>query len=65
ARQYAAGERKLELVLDGQELEMLSRNCAARRPGRAPPVALVVRRPSPWSCAVRNERVHRVADPPG
>lgn len=36
ARQYAAGERKLELVLDEQELEMLSWNCAARRPGRAP-----------------------------
>ncbi|EAA0985273.1 hypothetical protein DT816_17730 [Salmonella enterica] len=36
ARQYAAGERKLELVLDEQELEMLSRNCAARRPSRAP-----------------------------
>lgn len=44
ARQYAAGERKLELILDEQELEMLSRNCAARRPSRAPPVALVVRR---------------------
>ncbi|WP_079902165.1 hypothetical protein [Salmonella enterica] len=36
ARQYAAGERKLELVLDGQELEMLARNCTARRHGRAP-----------------------------
>ncbi|MGK8935281.1 hypothetical protein ACRS85_21640 [Pluralibacter gergoviae] len=36
ARQAAAGERKLELVLDGQEQEMLARNCAARRPGRAP-----------------------------
>lgn len=36
ARQSAAGERKLELVLDAQELEMLARNCAERRPGRAP-----------------------------
>lgn len=36
ARQAEAGERKLELVLDEQELEMLARNCAARRPGRAP-----------------------------
>lgn len=44
ARQSAAGERKLELVLDAQEMEMLVRNCAARRPGRAPPGARVVRR---------------------
>lgn len=36
ARQFAAGERKIELVLDTQELEILARNCAARRPGRAP-----------------------------
>ncbi|APY53891.1 hypothetical protein LFZ8_03125 [Salmonella enterica subsp. enterica serovar Djakarta str. S-1087] len=36
ARQSASGERKIELVLDEQELEMLARNCAARRPGRAP-----------------------------
>ncbi|EDS4008366.1 hypothetical protein YI97_004970, partial [Salmonella enterica subsp. enterica] len=36
ARQSAAGERKLEVVLDAQELEMLERNCAARLPGRAP-----------------------------
>ncbi|HEC0300772.1 hypothetical protein PX092_00995 [Citrobacter freundii] len=36
ARQAEAGNRKLELQLDDQELEMLSRNCAARRPGRAP-----------------------------
>ncbi|EBN8530075.1 hypothetical protein D1X48_14905 [Salmonella enterica] len=36
ARQSAAGVRKLELVLDAQELEMLSRNCTDRRPGRAP-----------------------------
>ncbi|EBV2370692.1 hypothetical protein MST75_001429 [Salmonella enterica] len=36
ARQFAAGERKVELMLDSQELEMLERNCAARRPGRAP-----------------------------
>lgn len=36
ARQSAAGEHKFELVLDEQEQEMLERNCAARRPGRAP-----------------------------
>lgn len=36
ARQSAAGERKLELVVDSQELEMLERNCCARRPGRDP-----------------------------
>ncbi|EBJ2513199.1 hypothetical protein K9154_003810 [Salmonella enterica subsp. enterica serovar Bispebjerg] len=36
ARQSAAGERKIELVLYSQELDMLERNCAARRPGRAP-----------------------------
>lgn len=36
ARQSAAGERKIELLLDAQELEILEQNCAARRPGRAP-----------------------------
>lgn len=36
ARQAAAGGRKFELLLDAQELEMLERNCASRRPGRAP-----------------------------
>lgn len=36
ARQFAAGERKLELMMDEQEMAMLARNCAARRPGRAP-----------------------------
>ncbi|SQR03916.1 hypothetical protein [Escherichia coli] len=36
ARQAASGVRKLEIVLDAQEIEMLERNCAARRPGRAP-----------------------------
>ncbi|MCU6325696.1 hypothetical protein [Enterobacter quasiroggenkampii] len=36
ARQAEAGERKLELVLDEQEMEMLARNCAGRRPGRDP-----------------------------
>lgn len=36
ARQAAAGERKLELTLDAQELEMLARNCAVRRPGKDP-----------------------------
>ncbi|MCD9249044.1 hypothetical protein LUS38_17705 [Escherichia coli] len=35
-RQAAAGERKLELHLDAQELDMLAVNCAIRRPGRAP-----------------------------
>lgn len=36
ARQTEAGERKIEVVLDSQELEMLERSCAARRPGRDP-----------------------------
>lgn len=36
ARLAEAGNRKLELILDAQELEMLEQNCAARRPGRAP-----------------------------
>lgn len=36
AQQAAAGGRKLELILDTQELEMLERNCASRRPGRVP-----------------------------
>ncbi|ELY6313534.1 hypothetical protein SNQ62_003469 [Cronobacter sakazakii] len=36
ARQAAAGGRKLELVLDQQELDMVARNCAARRPGKEP-----------------------------
>ncbi|WP_336981786.1 MULTISPECIES: hypothetical protein [unclassified Cedecea] len=36
ARQAAGGVRKLELMLDEQEDEMLERNCAARRPGRPP-----------------------------
>jgi hypothetical protein len=36
ARQAAAVEQKLELVLDSQELAMLAHNCAARRPGREP-----------------------------
>ncbi|MEG8135575.1 hypothetical protein [Escherichia marmotae] len=36
ARQSAAGERTVELRLDSQELEMLGRNCASRRPGRDP-----------------------------
>ncbi|EEW5980715.1 hypothetical protein D7V59_10345 [Escherichia coli] len=36
ARLAESGNRKLELQLDEQELEMLARNCAARRPGRAP-----------------------------
>lgn len=36
ARQAAAGDKKLELALDSQELEMLAHNCAACRPGREP-----------------------------
>ncbi|KAA0472876.1 hypothetical protein [Klebsiella aerogenes] len=36
ARQSAAGNRKIELVLDAQERDMLARNCSARRPGREP-----------------------------
>lgn len=36
ARQSAAGERKFEVVLDEQEMEMLAQNCATRRPGRDP-----------------------------
>ncbi|EIY0041999.1 hypothetical protein R1P12_003291 [Salmonella enterica] len=36
ARQAEAGNCKLELQLDEQEMEMLARNCAFRRPGRAP-----------------------------
>ncbi|WP_209634565.1 hypothetical protein [Cronobacter sakazakii] len=36
ARQAAAGGRKLELVLDAQELDMVARNCATRRPGKEP-----------------------------
>ncbi|WP_225182151.1 hypothetical protein [Pectobacterium aroidearum] len=35
-RQREAGVSKLELNLDAQELEMLRRNCAARRPGKEP-----------------------------
>ena len=36
ARRAPSGVRKLEIVLDAQEIEMLERNCATRRPGRAP-----------------------------
>ena len=36
ARQAASGVRKLEIVLDAQEIEMLERNCATRRFRRAP-----------------------------
>jgi len=36
ARQAAAGETKIELVLDNQEIAMLTDNCASRRPGREP-----------------------------
>lgn len=36
ARQKKTGIVKLELLVDEQELEMLQRNCALRRPGRDP-----------------------------
>lgn len=36
ARQSANGVRKMDLALDEQELAMVARNCAARRPGKAP-----------------------------
>lgn len=35
-RQRNAGVIKFELLLDSQELDMLQRNCALRRPGREP-----------------------------
>lgn len=35
-RQKESGVTKIELFLDEQELEMLQRNCALRRPGREP-----------------------------
>ncbi|QPN39131.1 hypothetical protein I3B46_13330 [Providencia sp. 2.29] len=35
-RQKESGVTKIELFLDEQELEMLQRNCALRRPGRDP-----------------------------
>ncbi|RXN73069.1 hypothetical protein D0Z62_04385 [Providencia rettgeri] len=35
-RQKKSGVTKIELFLDEQELEMLQRNCALRRPGREP-----------------------------
>lgn len=35
-RKKAAGIQKFELNLDADELEMLQRNCALRRPGRDP-----------------------------
>ncbi|EJD6041056.1 hypothetical protein M0J40_RS00210 [Providencia rettgeri] len=35
-RQKESGITKIELFLDEQELEMLQRNCALRRPGREP-----------------------------
>ncbi|WP_099115221.1 hypothetical protein [Xenorhabdus miraniensis] len=33
-RQQEAGVTKIELLVDNQELDMLKRNCALRRPGR-------------------------------
>ncbi|BBE77422.1 hypothetical protein [Phytobacter sp. MRY16-398] len=36
ARQSASGDRKFELMLDAQEVEMLRENCALRRPQREP-----------------------------
>lgn len=35
-RQKESGVTKIELFLDEQELEMLQRTCALRRPGREP-----------------------------
>ncbi|WFQ80033.1 hypothetical protein PXH59_02255 [Xenorhabdus sp. SF857] len=35
-RQQEASVTKIELLLDNQELAMLKRNCALRRPGRDP-----------------------------
>lgn len=35
-RQNEFGVTKIELFLDEQEIEMLQRNCALRRPGREP-----------------------------
>lgn len=35
-RQKELGVTKIELFLDEQEIEMLQRNCALRRPGREP-----------------------------
>lgn len=35
-RQKESGVTKIELFLDEQELEILQRNCALRRPGREP-----------------------------
>lgn len=35
-RQEESGVTKIELFLDEQELEMLQKNCALRRPGREP-----------------------------
>lgn len=48
-RQKEAGETKLELILDAQELAMLDHDCVARRPGREPYdraelVALMIRK---------------------
>ena len=62
ARQAEAGERKLEMVLDEQEMEMLARNCAARRPGREPYelseyIALLIRQDD---ARVRN-RIKRIS----
>lgn len=55
ARQSASGERKLELVLDSQEMDMLARNCVSRRPGREPYdmaeyVALLIRQDDARLC---------------
>ncbi|OKP02150.1 hypothetical protein [Xenorhabdus eapokensis] len=34
--QQEAGVTKIELLVDNQDLAMLKRNCALRRPGREP-----------------------------
>lgn len=55
ARQSAAGERKIELVLDEQEQEMLARNCAARRaiPTKCPSTSRCLSARMMPECAVR------------
>lgn len=58
ARQAESGVRKLEIVLDAQEIEMLERNCAARRPGRDPYemaeyIALLIRQMMPGARAYK------------
>lgn len=70
ARQSAAGERKFEVVLDEQEMEMLARNCAARRPGRDPYemaeyIALLIRQMMPGCAAVLTPSANVAAESAG